>query len=73
VSAIIAITILENSDHDLSIYTAGNIYHIKGLKVKHEDGTPDIIFETKKELKEYIDLMTNNDTKNCVIHRHKEL
>ena len=49
--------------HDLEIYTGANIYYINGLTVTDENGIVHKTFETNKELKEFITIITIKDAR----------
>ena len=43
---------------DLEIYTEDNIYYINGLIVTNESDDEVLVFDSKKELKDYISKIT---------------
>ncbi len=57
----IAIYSTKKSSFDLEIYTDQNIYYVNGLTVTNESDDTTLIFNTAKELKNYISYKTAND------------
>lgn len=58
---VLAIFNLKSEPQDLEIYTASNIYYVRGLTVTNEATTDTLRFKDKESLKNYISTVTANE------------